>query len=183
LLWAKRNQPTLHEDLRLFFQDPPLDCLDWRAESKANKGHGRQTRRLIQVSTELNDFLARDWQGVGQVFCLRRRVQYPLKCTQEYVYGITSLTPKQANPFRLLELIQEHWSIENRLHWRRDVTLAEDACQVRKGTAPHVLAVLNSFVLALFDFKGVTNAKQHMRCLDAQPLLAAQLLLKSLVEK
>jgi len=127
LLCVKRNQPTLHEDLRLFFQDPPLDCLAWRADSMANKGHGRQTSRTLQVSTELNDFLARDWQGVGQVFCLRRRVQYPLKCTQEYVYGITSLTPKQADPFRLLELIRAHWSIENRLHWRRDVTLAEDA--------------------------------------------------------
>src|SRR5215467_2056214 len=124
--------------------------------------------RPIQVSTELNDFLARDWYEVGQVFCLRRRVQYPLKCTQEYVYGLTSLTPKQAGTVRLLELICEHWSIENRLHYRRDVTLAEDACQVRKGTAPHALAVLNSFVLALFDFWGVTNTKQQMRYLDAQ---------------
>lgn len=70
-----------------------------------------------------------------------------------------------------------------RLHYRRDVTLAEDACQVRKGAAPHVLAVLNSFVLALFDFCGVTNAKQQMRRLDSQPLLAAQLLLKSLAEE
>ena len=183
LLFVKLNQPTLHEDLRLFFQEPPLDCVDWRTDSKADKGHGRQASRLIHVSTELNDFLARDWREVGQVFCVRRRVEYPLKCTQEYVYGFTSLTPKQAGTFRLLELIREHWSIENRLHWRRDVTLAEDACQVRKGTAPHVLAVLNSFVLALFDFCGVTNAKQEMRRLDAQPLLAVQLLLKSLAEK
>ena len=123
------------------------------------KGHGRQSSRLIQVSTELRDFLARDWYEVGQVFCVRRRVQYALKCTQEDVYGLTSLTPKQAGTYRLLELIREHWSIENRLHWRRDVTLAEDACQVRKGSAPHALAVLNSFVLALFDCCGVTNAR------------------------
>jgi predicted transposase YbfD/YdcC len=183
LLFVKRNQPTLHEDLRLFFREPPLDCVDWRTDGMADKWHGRQSSRLIQVSTELNDFLARDWYEVGQVFCLRRRVQYPLKWTQEYVYGLTSLTPKQAGTYRLLELIREHWSIENRLHYRRDVTLAEDACQVRKGSAPHALAVLNSFVLALFDCYGVTNAKQYMRCVDAQPLLAAQLLLKSLAEK
>lgn len=183
LLFVKRNQPTLEEDLRLFFHEPPLDCLDWRTESMAEKGHGRQTSRLIRVSTELNDFLARDWHEVGQVFCLRRRVEYPLKCTQEYVYGITSLTPKRAGTFRLLELIRAQWAIENRLHYRRDVALAEDACQVRKGSAPHALAVLNSFVLALFDSCGVTNVKQQMRCVDAQPLLAAQLLLKSLVEK
>jgi hypothetical protein len=83
----------------------------------------------------------------------------------------------------LLELIREQWAIENRLHSRRDVALAEDACQVRKGSAPHALAVLNSFVLALFDSCGVTNVKQQRRSVDAQPLLAAQLLLKSLVEK
>ncbi len=183
LLFAKRNQPTLYEDLHLFFREPPLDCVDWRTDSMADKGHGRRSSRLIQVSTELNDFLARDWYEVGQVFCVRRRVQYPLKCTQEYVYGLTSLTPKQAGPSRLLELIREQWSIENRLHYRRDVTLAEDACQVRKGSAPHALAVLNSFVLALFDCCGVTNAKQFMRYVDAQPFLAAQLLFKSLAQK
>lgn len=110
-------------------------------------------------------------------------MQYPLKCTQEHVYGITSLTPKQADTFRLLELIREQWSIENCLHYRWDVTLAEDACQVRKGSAPHLLAVLNSFVLALFDCCGVANAKQYMRRLDAQSRLAVQLLLKSLAEK
>ena len=183
LLFVKRNQPTLHEDARLFFDEPPLDCLDWRTDCMAEKGHGRQTSRLIRVSTELNDFLARDWHEVGQVFCVRRRVQYPLKCTQEYVYGITSLRPKRAGTFRLLELIREQWAIFNRLHYRRDVALAEDACQVRKGRAPHALAVLNSCVLALFDSCGVTNVKQQMRRMDAQALLAAQLLLKSLVEK
>ena len=55
-----------------------------------------------------------------------------------------------------------------------------DACQVRKGAAPHVLAVLNSFVLALFDFCGIANVKQQMRRLDAQPLQAVRLLVKSL---
>ena len=183
LLFVKRNQPTLHNDLRLFFEQPPLDCVDWRTDGMADKGHGRQSSRLIQVSTELNDFLAHDWYEVGQVFCVRRRIQYPLKCTQEYVYGLTSLTPKRAGTFRLLELIRGQWAIENRLHYRRDVALCEDACQVRKGTAPHALAVLNSFVLALFDWCGVTNVKQYMRRLEAEPLLAAQLLLKSLVEK
>jgi predicted transposase YbfD/YdcC len=127
LLFVKGNQPTFQEDLRLFFGEPPLDCLDWRAAATAEKGHGRLTNRLIQVSTELNDFLARDWHEVGQVFCLRRRVEHRLTCSQEYVYGFTSLPPKQADPFRLLELIRGQWSIENRLHYRRDVTLAEDA--------------------------------------------------------
>lgn len=182
LLVVKQNQPTLYEDLSLFFQDPPADCLDWRTAGTCNKGHGRLENRFLWASTELNDFLARDWYGVEQVFCLRRRVEHALKCTQQLVYGITSLSPKEADPACLLELNREHWSIENCLHYRRDVSLAEDACQVRKGEVPHVLAVLNSFVLALFDFCHVSNTKQFMRCLDAHPLQAARLLLKSLGE-
>jgi hypothetical protein len=127
LLFVKGNQPTLYEDLSLFFREPPLDCLDWRTAQTTDKGHGRLENRKILVSTELNDFLARDWYGVGQVFCLRRRVEHALKCTQEIVYGITSLTPKMAGPERLLELSRDQWSIENHLHYRRDVTLGEDA--------------------------------------------------------
>jgi len=82
----------------------------------------------------------------------------------------------------LLELTRDQWSIENHLHYRRDVTLGEDACQVRKGVAPHTLAVLNSFVPALFGFCSISNARQYMRRLDAQPLQAVRLLLKSLKE-
>lgn len=98
------------------------------------------------------------------------------------MYGITSLTPQRADPAHLLALTRNQWALENRLHWRRDVSLGEDACQVRKGSAPHALAVLNSFVLALFDFCGITKVKQQMRRLDAQPLQAVRLLVKSLRE-
>jgi hypothetical protein len=79
----------------------------------------------------------------------------------------------------VLELVRDHWAIENRLHWRRDVTLREDHCQVRKGEAPRVLAVLNSFLLALLDFRGVTNVPKQMRIFDAHPLQAVRLLLGS----
>ena len=73
------------------------------------------------------------------------------------------------------------YTIENRLHWRRDVTLREDHCQVRKGQAPRILALLNSFLLAMLDFLGVSNVPKQMRLFDAQPLLAVRLLLGSLL--
>src|SRR5437588_12270692 len=103
------------------------------------------------------------------------------RCERRVVYGITSLAPARASAQRLLELVREHWAIENRLHWRRDVTLREDHCQVRKGTAPRLLAVLNSFLLALLDFLGVGNVPKQMRFFDAQPLQAVRLLLGSLL--
>ncbi len=69
---------------------------------------------------------------------------------------------------------------ENRLHRRRDVTLQEDACQVRKGIAPRVLAILNSFLLALFDWLGVANVASQMRLFAARPVLAFRLFFLSL---
>lgn len=182
-LFAKGNQATLQEDLQLFFTEPPLDCLDWRTTSETNTGHGRLEQRLLTASTELNDFLAKEWPGMRQVFCLRRRVHKPLFCTQEWVYGITSLSPSQADPQRLLSLLRQHWAIENRLHYRRDVTLKEDACQVRKGCAPRTLAVLNSFLLALFDWLQVRNVASQMRIFDAHPFLALSLLICPLVRE
>lgn len=183
VLIAKGNQATLREDLRLFFREPPADCRDWRTAHTLEKGHGRLESRAVVASTELNDFVASSWPGVGQVFFLRRRIQHPLRCTQQLVYGLTSLSPQVAGPERLLELIRGHWAIENRLHWRRDVTLREDACQVRKGCAPRTLAVLNSFLLALFDWLGVRNVASQMRVFDASPHLALRLLVGSLEER
>ncbi len=47
----------------------------------------------------------------------------------EQIFCITDLTPEQADPGKLLALNRGHWSIENRLHWVRDVTFDEDRCQ------------------------------------------------------
>jgi hypothetical protein len=86
---------------------------------------GLLEKRALVTSTEFNALLARPWSVVSQVFCLRRRVCKSFVCTQEIVYGFTSLTVAQAGHEQLLELIGEHRAIENRLHRSRDVTNAE----------------------------------------------------------
>lgn len=181
VLIAKGNQPTLREDLRLFFEEPPADCQDWRTARTVNKGHGRLEIRELVATTELNDFLGGQWAGVAQVFRVTRTVHEDGKTRIEVSYGITSLSPTRASAARLLEVVRDHWAIENRLHWRRDVTLREDHCQVRKGDAPRVLAVLNSFLLGLLDWLGVSNVPKQMRLFDARPVLAVRLLLGSLL--
>ena len=181
VLIAKGNQATLRDDLCLFFSEPPTDCRDWRIARTVDKGHGRLEIRELVATTELNDFLAGQWAGVAQVFRLTRRVYEDGQWHTEVVYGISSLSPKLASAARLLELVRDHWAIENRLHWRRDVTLDEDHCQVRKGDAPRVLAVLNTFLLALMDFLGVSNVPQQMRIFDAHPGQAVRLLVGSLL--
>ena len=87
---------------------------------------------------------------------------------EEVVHGITSLPPEKADAKRLLELVREHWKIENSLHYIRDVTLGEDACQVRRGSAPHVLAALRNVGVHLLAQVDTDNHAQATRRLAAR---------------
>src|SRR5712691_2845207 len=88
----------------------------------ATKDMDAREKRTLIATTELNDFLARDWAEVGQVFRLERTVLKKGVWHTTLVYGLTSLSTIQASPERLLGLNRGHWGIENRLHYRRDVT-------------------------------------------------------------
>lgn len=144
-----------------------------------DKGHGRLEHRHIICSPDLNDWFARQWEGIEQVFRLQRttRLLKTGEVRQQIVYGLSNLPMRQGPPERMLTLIRAHWCVENRLHWRRDVTLGEDGCQTRTGAAPALLARLNSTVLSLMDRLGVRNVPQQARYLDAHLEQAIQLLL------
>ena len=94
---------------------------------------------------------------------------------QETVYGITSLTPQEADPYRLLRLIRGYWHIENRTHWVRDITFDEDS-QVRKGNIPQVMASLRNTVIGLMRYARETNIASACRRYSAQPLKALELI-------
>jgi hypothetical protein len=73
-----------------------------------------------------------DWAGLKQGFELTRERTVQGITTRETVYGITSLSVEEADAGRLLALTWGHWGIENGLHYKRDVTLGEDARWVRQ---------------------------------------------------
>ena len=98
----------------------------------------------------------------------------------EIVYGITNLPREKVAYQASSELNRKHWSIENRLHYRRDVTLGEDASQICVKGAPQVLAALNGGILALMDFLGVKNVPRQFIHYCAHPRDALQLLLGKL---
>jgi predicted transposase YbfD/YdcC len=85
------------------------------------------------------------------------------------VYGWTSLSPQRCSPEQLLHYIRDHWAVENRLHWRRDVTLGEDGCGVRLSTVAQMLAVLNSLVLSLMDLHQISHVARQIRRFGSYP--------------
>src|SRR3989475_3519649 len=169
VLFIKDNTPVTRADLELFFEDEQADRRTWQSDEQIEKGHGRLERRQITTSPDLNDYLRRDWGEVGQVFRLQRERTIKREKSVEVVYGWTSLSPKRCSPQRLLQLIRAHWAVENRLHWRRDVTLGEDRCGVRFPPVAQMLAVLNTVVLSLMDFHQVANVARQIRRFASHP--------------
>jgi predicted transposase YbfD/YdcC len=179
LLIAKDNQPTLAADIADLFEDQTPDRRRWVEAETWDKGHGRLEHRRITCSPDLNEWFYKQWQGIEQVFRLERTttILKTGEVRRQVVYGLSNLPLRQAGPERILELARRHWRIENRLHWRRDVTLGEDACQTRTGEVPGVLARLNSAVLSLADRVGIRNVAKQIRYFDAHVDQAIQLLL------
>lgn len=148
----KDNQPALRAAIeRLFAHEKCLTAhsplqTDCQTASTFNKGHGRLEHRTLTSSSLLNSYA--DWQGVGQVFKIERRVTHIKsgKVSHPIDFGITSLTPDLTTPQQLLALLRGHWHIENRLHYPRDVSFHEDACRIRWSAAHRAIAILNKLV-------------------------------------
>lgn len=180
-IWfAKKNQPTLRTDIKQFFK-PPRVAKGWYIEAlprmvaeETNKGHGRlEVRRLtLMVDTEL--FL--DWPGVQQLFMLERQVTQIRtgETTTEVAYGLTSCAPEVVSAQQLLEWTRHYWGIENGLHYRRDVTLHEDATRMSLPNMPAVIGTINNFIIGLTQKLGYTNLAQARRIFDYH--IAAQLM-------
>jgi len=94
----------------------------------------------------------------------------------EVVSGVTSLGPEQAGPERVLGLVRQHWEIENKVHWVRDVTFDEDRSQVRCGSIPQVMAAFRNTAIGLMRRAGETNIAAACRRFAAQPWSALALI-------
>jgi hypothetical protein len=125
------------------------------------KGHGRRERRTLTATTALNGYL--DWPGVGQVGRVESVVERDGKSTSEARYFITSVPRQVAGAEELLRWSRGHWTIENRSHYVRDVSLGEDASRIRKGSGPEVMAALRNLAIGFLRSTGVSNIAEAMR--------------------
>jgi predicted transposase YbfD/YdcC len=153
-------QPTLLIPWPLFCEAETIDLQ-----------RGRKEIRHIKVTCALSDYLQRDWPGVAQVAQLTRTVTTKKtgKTTIEVVYLITTLSRQQACPYRLLELVRGHWSIENSSHYVRDVTFLEDRSRLRTGHAPQILAALRNLVITLIHRHGSSQIASTRRSFSSHP--------------
>jgi predicted transposase YbfD/YdcC len=69
-------------------------------------------------------------------------------------YYATSLSLDQDDDTALLAVIRGHWSaIENGTHYRRDVTLGEDACRTAERKGAEALACLRNLAIGVYELE------------------------------
>jgi predicted transposase YbfD/YdcC len=151
---VKGNRGYLHRNL---LAQPWVDA---EVHHTCDTGHGRHEHRTIRV-------LPTPATGVrfphtAQIFQLHRHITYTAtdRTHIETVHGITDLTD---TPPQLAQHTRDHWGIENRLHWVRDVTYGEDASRIRTGTAPRVMAGLRNLAISVLRLTGHTNIAAGLR--------------------
>jgi predicted transposase YbfD/YdcC len=162
---AKGNQPTLQRDIAALF--------DKRGAADFVEGpvlaHGRIETRRIWCSTALNNHL--DFPYVGQVFAIEREsiTKKTGKRSSELALGLTSRTPQEASPQRLLAVNRGHWAIES-VHYLLDWNYDEDRGHIRTGFGPENITRLRRFAAGILKSfqKPAQSIAGMMRTLESK---------------
>jgi predicted transposase YbfD/YdcC len=126
----------------------------------SGKEHGRRITRRLQATTRVEHL---KWPGAKQACRLTRTTWRDGKEHLEIEYAITSVSRSRADAAQLLTWWRGHWGIENRSHYVRDVTFAEDACRIRTASAPQNLAAIRNAIIALLRHWKCTNLAAELR--------------------
>jgi hypothetical protein len=85
------------------------------------------------------------------------------------VFAITSLHAREASPAHLAGYARGQWTIENKVHWVRDVTFGEDASRIRTGSRPRIMATPRNLAIGLIRQAGYNQIAATIRKSDTTP--------------
>jgi predicted transposase YbfD/YdcC len=166
-----------------------LDALDWATvpvqHESRDSGHGRRERRTIQVM-DAPEHIRNRFPHARQAALIERYVTRTVRVKKAKrwvkkqvksavaVFIITSLDAREAAPVHLAGYVRGQWTIENKVHYVRDVTYREDFSRVRTGPRPRIMATLRNLAIGLIRQAGYTKIAATIRKIkhDSSLLLA-----------
>ncbi|GAK51675.1 transposase, IS4 family protein [Candidatus Moduliflexus flocculans] len=157
LIQVKGNQPTLFRTIKASVESQEALSMSSREE----RSRGRHERRTVAVFVPPAS-LVEQWNGLCRVIHVERHVVRGGKNTRTDHYYISSVCSNQAEVFG--RGIRGHWSIENRLHWVKDVLQHEDDSGIKKGNGVETLSILKNIAINLsreLGFDSIKGAAIH----------------------
>lgn len=127
-------------------------------DKQGGKNKGRQESRTVKVYDYDERFISKSWKNVHSIIEVVNEGTRNQKGYYEKHYYISSLKDTKAIVFA--EGIRRHWSIENQLHWVKDVIQNEDDCLIEEKSIVANLSLVKSIVISLFRQKGFKSVKK-----------------------
>ena len=152
ILVVKKNQESLHNHLAdrfIEYAEVDYQVEGLRRHTTVEKSHGREERREYYcIAAPSGDEVLSRWPGIRSIGMVYRQRQTGDKLHEESNFVISSHPPKVK---MLSQHIRGHWAIENTQHWVLDVTFAEDASRIRKGSSPEISAAFRRMALNILQ--------------------------------
>ena len=153
VLALKGNQGSLHDDVKLYFEDAGhlAGCTFTQTAEKARGGIEKreywQTEDIAWLPQQKN------WAGLKSIAMTRNTVTKNGVQTMETRYFISSL-PLDAP--QIARAIRGHWMVES-YHWHLDVTFREDANHTLEKQAAFNLNIIRKLALHVLKLFEVGN--------------------------
>lgn len=145
-----------------------------------NIGHGRKENRTIKILM-LSAFPPRVFSKYAKCSCaikVTREYKQKGKVVSEDRYFIGSKGLLRLSPSEILQIIRDHWSQENGLHWCKDAVLGEDDLPHQSHQSSRSLSFFKSIVVAL-AFQLVGSVVKFIDAFAASPKIKTQELMFS----
>jgi len=150
LISVKGNQVGLQEQINKIFSLKPARKIDL----SYSFGHGRTERRTCEVIEDLEFMDGREnWAGLASIVRVSsdrtdKKTGNKSEYNRLYISSITGFTARQIN-----EMVRDHWSIENGLHWSLDVVMREDGQKNRTGNSAENMNIVREIVLNMLSIE------------------------------
>jgi len=140
-LTLKQNRHDLWNEAQAAFE---ADGETAPAYETRQSGHGRSEVRRASVLGVAHMKRTFDFPHLADLARIQAERSDGERVMRSVRYVLLS---RSLSPRKVLEVVREHWGIENQLHWPLDVVFDEDDARSRKNYAPENLAVMRRIAL------------------------------------
>ena len=149
VLALKGNQPSLHEDVSLYFSDAEF------TDGIKEQGFYLKTTEQARGQIEVREYFQtsdigwlkskKEWHGLKTIGMVKTTYKSDKGERQEVRYFISSL---DTDIYLFSNAVRGHWAVES-MHWHLDVTFREDKNQTREKFAAENLNILRKLALSI----------------------------------